>query len=103
MVHQYIILDGYISTNQRFSLYLLLSTHSIDPCLWGESNHPAFGPPASLSLHLASSSITPAGSIHKSRGGNVVLMWVQLKRWYVGVAEGGGHNGNGCDFASTLC
>ena len=22
---------------------LLLSTHSLDPCLWGESNHPAFG------------------------------------------------------------
>ena len=28
----------------------------------GESDHPAFGPPASLSLHLTSSSITPAGS-----------------------------------------
>ena len=28
---------------------LLLSTHSLDPCLWGESDHPASGPPASLS------------------------------------------------------
>ena len=33
---------------------------------------------------LASSSITPAGSVHKSRGDSVV----QLKRWCVGVAEG---------------
>ena len=45
-----------------------------------ESDHPAFGSPASLSNHLASSSITPAGSVHKSRGDNVVRMWVQLKR-----------------------
>ena len=42
-----------------------------DPCLWAESDHLAFGPPASLSLHLASSYITPAGSVHKSRGENV--------------------------------
>ena len=61
-------------------ILLLLSTHSLDPCLWGESDHPAFGPPASLSFHLASSSITPAGSVHKSRGASVVRMWVQLKR-----------------------
>ena len=53
-------------------LVLLLSTHSLDPCLWGESHHPAFDPPASLSLHLASSSITTAGSVHKSRGDSVV-------------------------------
>ena len=50
---------------------LLLSTHSLDLCLWGESDHPASGPPASLSLHL---------SVHKSRGDNVVCIWVQLKR-----------------------
>ena len=60
---------------------LLLSTHSLDPCLWGKSD-PVFGPPASLSLHLASSSITPAGSVHKSRSDGVVRMWVQL-RWCV--------------------
>ena len=59
---------------------LLLSTHSHDPCWWGESDVPACGPPASFSVHLASSAVTPAGSVHKSRGDNVVRMWVQLKR-----------------------
>ena len=39
----------------------------------GESDLP------SLSVHLASSAVTPAGSVHKSRGNNVVCMWVQLK------------------------
>ena len=71
----------------------------------GESDHPAFGPPASLSLHLASSSITQAGSVHKFRGDSVVRMWVQLKRWCVlcvWVLQRG-HIGDGCDFASTLC
>ena len=38
----------------------------------GESVVPACGP-------LASSAGTPAGSVHKSRGDNVVCMWVQLK------------------------
>ena len=46
----------------------------------GESDVPACGPPASFSLHLGSSAVTPAGSVHKSRGDNVVRMWVQLKR-----------------------
>ena len=46
----------------------------------GESDVPACGPPASFSVHLASSSVTPVGSVHKSRGENVVRMWVQLKR-----------------------
>ena len=46
----------------------------------GEPDHPVSGPPASLSLHLASSSIIPAGSVHKSRGDNVMRMWMQLKR-----------------------
>ena len=59
---------------------LLLSTHSHDPCQWGESDVPACGPPASFSVHLASSAVTPAGSVHKSRGDNVVRMWMQLKR-----------------------
>ena len=61
-------------------LLLLLSTHSHDPCQWGESDVPACGPPASFSGHLASSAVTPAGSVHKSRGDNVVHMWVKLKR-----------------------
>ena len=46
----------------------------------GESDVPACGPPASFSVHLASSAVTLAGSVHKSRGDNVVRMWVQLKR-----------------------
>ena len=83
----------------------VVSTHSLYPCLWGESVHPAFGPPASLSLHLASSSITPAGSVHTSRGDSVVRMWLQLKRWCVSCVWvlHRGHNGDGCDLASTLC
>ena len=46
----------------------------------GESDVPACGPPASFSVHLASSAVNSAGSVHKSRGDNVVRMWVQLKR-----------------------
>ena len=45
----------------------------------GESDVPACGPPASFSVHLASSAVTPAGSVHKSRADNVVRMWVQLE------------------------
>ena len=87
------------------AVLLLLSTHSLDPYLWGESDHPASGPPASLSLHLASSFITRAGSVHKSRGDSVVRMWVQLKRWCVPCVwvlqrE---YSGDGCNLASTLC
>ena len=79
-----------------------MSTHSLDPCLWGGggSDHLAFGQPASISLHLTRSSITPAGSVHKSRGDIVVRMWVQLKRWCVLQR---GNSGDGCDLASTLC
>ena len=59
---------------------LLLSTYFHDPFQCGESDLPACGPPAIFSVHLASSAFTPAGFIHKSRGDNVVRMWVQLKR-----------------------
>ena len=45
----------------------------------GESDVPACGPPASFSVHLASSAVTPAGSVHKSRGASVVRMCVQSK------------------------
>ena len=48
-------------------LLLLLSTHYHDPCSWGESDLPACGPQASFSVHLASSEVTSAGSVHKSR------------------------------------
>ena len=33
-----------------------------------------------LHVHLASSAVAPAGFVHKSRGENVVRVWVQLKR-----------------------
>ena len=39
-------------------------------------------------LLMASSALTQAGSVHKSRDDNVVRMW---------------HSGNGCVLASTLC
>ena len=45
-------------------VYLLLSGGR-------ESDLPACGPQASFSVHLASSYVTPAGSVHKSRGANV--------------------------------
>ena len=46
----------------------------------GESDVPVCGPPSSLSVHMASSVVTRAGFVHKSRVDNVVRMWVQLKR-----------------------
>ena len=46
----------------------------------GEYDIPACGPPASFFVHLDCSTATPAGSVHKSRGDNVVRTWVQLKR-----------------------
>ena len=64
---------------------------------------PARGPPASLSVHLDSSAVTPAGSVHKSRADNVVRMWMQLKRWCVSCVWilQRGHSGDGCVLAST--
>ena len=29
-------------------------------------------------VHLASSAVTPTGSVHKSTGDNVVRMWVEM-------------------------
>ena len=71
----------------------------------GESDVPACGPPASFSVHLAGSAVTPAGSVHKSRGDNVVHMWVQLKRLCVSCVWmlQRGHSGVGCVLALTLC
>ena len=71
----------------------------------GESDLPACDPPASFSVLLASSAVTPAGSVHKSRGDNMVCMWVQLRRWCescVWMLQRG-HSGDGCVLASTLC
>ena len=50
------------------------------PLLVGDCNLPSCGSPASLSVHLTSSAVTPAGSVHKSMSDNVVRMWVQLMR-----------------------
>ena len=61
------------------SYTVLLSTHSHDSYQWEESDLPACGPPASFSVHLASSTFTPAEALHKSRGDTVVLKWMQLK------------------------
>ena len=84
---------------------LLLSTHFLDPCLWGEPDHPAFGPPANLYLHLTSCSITPVGPVLKSFGDSVVRMWMQLNICclscvWVLYRE---HSGEGCYLVSTLC
>ena len=51
---------------------------------------------------LASSAVTPAGSVHTSRGDNMVRMWVKLKRWYMLVLQRA-NSGDGCDLASALC
>ena len=81
---------------ENWALHCCLPT----PMTLGESDVPACGPPASWSVHLASSAVTPAGSVHKSRGDNVVCM--QLKRWCVWMLQRG-HSGDGCVLASTLC
>ena len=72
----------YNNNNNNICLKSNIQTSSVDcaPPSGGESDVPACGPPASFSVHLASSAVTPAGSVHKSRGDNVVRMWVQLKR-----------------------
>ena len=71
----------------------------------GESDDAACGPPTSLSLNLASSSINSAGFAHKSSGDNVVRMWVKLKIWCVSCVWmlQRKHCGDGCVLASTLC
>ena len=40
----------------------------------GESDVPANGPPARFSVDLTSSAVNPTGSVHKSRGDNVVAV-----------------------------
>ena len=82
---------------------LLLSTHSHDPWWRREFDLPTCGPPAGFSVPLSSSTVTPAGYVHKSMGDNVVSMWVQLKRWCVLWVLQRGNSGDGCHLASTLC
>ena len=71
----------------------------------GESDLSVCGQP-SFSVHLASSSVTPAGSGHKIPG---VTVWCVCGcSWRVDVClvcgcYRGGHSGDGCDLASTLC
>ena len=83
-------------------LFCRLPTPLTLVCGGGKSDHTVLGPPASLSLHLASCYITPAGSVHKSRGASVVRMWVKLKIWCVWVLQRG-NSGDECDLTSTLC
>ena len=54
----------------------------------GESDVPACGPPTSFSVHLASSAVTPAGSVHKSRGDNVGAVEEMICVVCVDVTEG---------------
>ena len=70
-----------------------------------ESDVPTCGTPASFPVHRASSAVTPAGYVHKSRGGNVVRMLVQLKRLCVSCMWmlQRGHSGDGWVLPSTLC
>ena len=42
-------------------MLVLLATHFHDPCYLGESDVPACGPPASFSVHLASSAVYSGG------------------------------------------
>ena len=75
------------------------------PLLVEKSDLPACGPLASFFVHLAISALTPAGSVRKSMGDNVVRMWVQLKRWCVSRVRvlQRGNSGDGCVLVSTLC
>ena len=54
----------------------------------GESGVPACGPPASFSVHLASSAVTLVGSVHKSRGDNVGTVEEMMCVVCVSVTEG---------------
>ena len=82
--------------------YMLLSTHSL--ASGEESDIPACCPPANISVHLASRAVTSAGSGHKSRGDNMVRMWLAFEEMmcvvYVSVTKG--HSGDGCDLAPNL-
>ena len=86
-------------------MHVVVSSHSLDPCLWGGVRSSRFWStsqfisPSGQQLHHSS------GAFHKSRSDSVVRMWVQLKRWClscVWVLQRG-HSCDGCDLASTLC
>ena len=69
--------------------------------LVGESDLPDCGPPASFSVpvHLASSIVTPTGSVHKSNG--AYMSTIEEMMCVLSVTEG--LSGDGCDLAYTLC
>ena len=56
-----------------------------------------------LSLYLVSSSTIPAGSVHKSRGDNVVRMWMQLKRCCVWLQTTQPTSGGAVTVVSSCC
>ena len=56
--------------------------------LVGESDLPACGPPVSFSVRLASSAVTPVGSVHTSRGDNVGAVEEMMCVVYVSVTRG---------------
>ena len=64
---------------QRSALPACQKNSMSGPHCWGREGSTQFAHqfmtvPASFSVHLASSAVTPAGSVHKSRGDNVVRM-----------------------------
>ena len=54
------------------------------------SSHFNCDPPASFSVHLASSAVTPAWSVHKSKGDNVAAV-EEMMYVYVSVTKGTSH------------
>ena len=56
---------------------MLLST---TPMTLASGGSPMFPRVVHQPASLASSAVSLVGSVHKSRGDNVVCMWVQLKR-----------------------
>ena len=92
-----------------FVVLFVLSTHSHGPLLVGGSPmFPLVVPPASFSVHLASSgSPLRRGSVPQNPGGdNVVRMWVQFEEMMLCRVCGclqRGHSGDGCVFGRRLC
>ena len=62
----------------------------------GESDLPASVLPTSFSVHLARSAVTPAGSVHKSKGVYVDAVEEMMCAVCVGVTAGDGDSGDEC-------
>ena len=94
---QALFTSEYLAVLQQI-LLLLLSTHSLDHCLWGGGGGGQIIPYFVLQ--------PTAPSLQRGLSTNPeVHMWVQLKRWCVSCvwALQRGHSGDGCDLALTLC